>query len=56
MQYSKVTYLGCELDENLSGEAMALKVMNKINDRLSFLYRKIDTYCVIWKSSHAIII
>ena len=26
----KVTYLGCELDEGLSGEAMALKVINKI--------------------------
>ena len=39
-QYSKATYLGCELDENLSGEAMALKVINKINARLRFLYRK----------------
>ena len=39
-QYSKVTYLGCELNKNLSGEAMALKVINKINCRLSFLYRK----------------
>ena len=27
-QYSKTTYLGCELDESLSGEAMALKVIN----------------------------
>ena len=39
-QYSKVTYLGCELDDSLSGEAMALKVINKINGRLKFLYRK----------------
>ena len=39
-QYSKVTYLGCELDENLSEEAMVLKVINKINGRLRFLYRK----------------
>ena len=39
-QYSKVTYLGSELDENLSEEAMTLKVMNKINSRLKFLYRK----------------
>ena len=38
-QYSKVTYLGCELDESLSGEAIALKVINKINGRLKFLYR-----------------
>ena len=39
-QYSKVTYLGCELDDSLSGEAMALKVINKINGRLKFMYRK----------------
>ena len=37
---SKVTYLGCELDESLSREAMALKVINKTNGRLIFLYRK----------------
>ena len=39
-QYTKVTYLGCELDENMSGEAMALKVINKIDRRVRFLYRK----------------
>ena len=39
-QYSKETYLGCRLDKNLSREAMALKVINKINGRLRFLYRK----------------
>ena len=33
-QYSKVTYLGCELDESLLGETIALKVINKINGRL----------------------
>ena len=30
-QHSKVTYLGCILDETMSGESMALKVINKIN-------------------------
>ena len=39
-QYSKVTYFGCKLDENLSGETMALNAINKINSRLRFLYRK----------------
>ena len=39
-EYSKVTYLSCELDKNLSGEAMTLKVINKIDSRLHFLYRK----------------
>ena len=39
-QYSKVTYLGCILDETLSGESMAIHVINKINSRLRFLYRQ----------------
>ena len=39
-QHSKVTYLGCILDETMSGESMALKVINKINLRLKFLHRK----------------
>ena len=39
-QHSKVTYLGCVLDEDLSGESMAAKVMGKINGRIKFLYRK----------------
>ena len=43
-QHSKVTYSGCELDETLSGEAMALKVINKINSRLKFLHRIFNRY------------
>ena len=39
-QYSKVTYLGCILDESLSGESMALQILHKINSRLRFLYTK----------------
>ena len=39
-QYHTVTYLVCTLDENLSGEPMALQVIKKINTRLRFLYRK----------------
>ena len=35
-----MTYLGCLLDENLSGESMALKVINKTNSRLRLLYGK----------------
>ena len=35
-----VTYLGCLLDETLSGESMALKVTNKISSRLRVLYRR----------------
>ena len=55
-QYSKVIYLGCEIDENLSGEAMAFKVVNKINGRLRFLYRKKkDIYRCIRKGSYAML-
>ena len=39
-QHSKVTYLGCILDETLNGESMALYVINKVNSKLKFLYRK----------------
>ena len=39
-QYSEVTYLGCILDESLSGESMALNVVSKINTRLKFLHQK----------------
>ena len=39
-QYHTVIYLGCALDENLSGETMTLKVISKINCRPRFLYRK----------------
>ena len=39
-QYSKVTYLGCILDNDLSGESMATKILSLVNSRLKFLYRK----------------
>ena len=39
-QHSKVKYLGCLLDKTMSGEAMALNVVNKINNKLKFLSRK----------------
>ena len=39
-QHNNVTYLGCILDNNLSGEPMATKVLGLVNGRLKFLYRK----------------
>ena len=39
-QYKHVNYLGCMLDESMSGETMALRVIEKINSRLKFLYQK----------------
>ena len=39
-QYHTVTYLSCLLNKTHSGESMTLKVINKIDSRLRFLYRK----------------
>ena len=36
----EVTYLKCVLDEMTSGESIALKVINNINSKLKFLYKK----------------
>ena len=35
-----VENLGCQLDSKLRGEALASKVLRKINSKLKFLYRK----------------
>ena len=40
-QYSKVTYLGCLVDETMSGESMVLKTIQKINQKFSFYIEKI---------------
>ena len=39
-QYSKVTYLGCVLDECLTGESMAMQICTKVTSKLKFLYWK----------------
>ena len=39
-QHSEIKYLGCVLDDTMSGEPMASKVINKINNKLKLLYRK----------------
>ena len=39
-QFSTVEYLGCLLDDTLSRQEMALKVLKKVNGRLRFLYRQ----------------
>ena len=42
-QYSKVKYLGWMLDETMFEETMALSVINKINNKLKFIYQKKKT-------------
>ena len=39
-QYSKVTYLGCALDECLTGESIAMQVCTKITSKLKFYIEK----------------
>jgi len=39
-QFSSVEYLGCILDEKMTGEPMALKAMKKINGKINFLFRQ----------------
>ena len=36
-QYEKVKYLGCILNQSLSGESMAFNVIDKVNFHLKFL-------------------
>ena len=38
-QYEKVKYVGCILDQSLSGESMALNIIDKLFSRLKFLHR-----------------
>ena len=40
--HSKVKNLGRMPDEAMSGETMKLSHINKINNKLKFLYRKTD--------------
>ena len=37
-EHSKAKYLVCLMDETMSGEAMALNVLHKINNKLKFFY------------------
>ena len=39
-QYGKLKYLGCVLDQSLSGESTALNVIDEVNSRLKFLHRQ----------------
>ena len=41
---SSVKYLGVDLDQSLSGEIIAKKLVSKINGKLSFLYRNTKSF------------
>ena len=40
-QYHTMKYLGCSSDKSFSGESMAVQMINKLNSRLRFIYKKI---------------
>ena len=40
ISYKSINILGCIIDETLSGESMALNVLNKISSKINFFYRK----------------
>ena len=42
-QFCMVEYLGCCLDDKLSGESMEIKSIRKINTKLQFLYRQCES-------------
>ena len=39
-QHSKVRYLECMIEETMSGETMTLSFINKVNNKLKYLYGK----------------
>ena len=39
-QHKEINYFGCLFDEKFTGASMALRVLEKINGRLKFLWRK----------------
>ena len=39
-QHCRVTYVGCILEETMSGKSMANKVISKVNARLKFSHQK----------------
>ena len=52
-QHSAVEYLGCLLDENMSGDAMAKMVLKKVNGKRSSFIDKADIYHTLSKECYA---
>ena len=52
-QHSVVEYLGCLLDENMSGDAMAKMVLKKVNGKRSSFIDKADIYHTLSKKCYA---
>ena len=52
-QYSVVAYLGCLLDENMSGESMAKIALKKLTENQNFYIGRIGTYHTLFKECYA---
>ena len=52
-QHSVVECLGCLLDENMSGEAMARMILKKVNGKKNFFIDKVDIYRIHSKECYA---
>ena len=51
-QHANIKYLGCILDESISGESMALNIIDKINSHRKFLHRQ---NCFLTPSLHRLL-
>ena len=54
-QYSVVEYLGCLLNENMSEESMAKRVLKKLMQKQNFFIGKRGTYHTLLKECSAIL-
>ena len=52
-QYSVVEYLGCLLDENMSGGSMAERVLKKVMENQNFFTGRIGTYQTFLKECYS---
>ena len=52
-QYSAVEYLGCLLDENMSGEIMAKRALKKLMEKQNLFIGRIGTYHIFLKEYYA---
>ena len=52
-KYSVVEYLGCLLDENMSGESMAKRALKKLMEKQNLFIGRIGTYHIFLKEYYA---
>ena len=53
INYSVLEYLGCLLDENMSGESMAKRALKKLMEKQNLFIGRIGTYHTLLKECYA---